>query len=348
MYSKYLYIVSFFVSVFLFSCASEDLGSNISVCNKDDVKSPKLISVDDAALLIARDTNTLTIEISKSSEYESGHLPRAINVWRPDFRSKVFTTYQGMICDERELESFLQIIGMTKKSKLLLYDNKGSCDAMRLAWVFDCYNISNYQVINGGKAAWTLGGHALDTALYVPKSNPKYEINTTLNTSLYARRIEVLKALGDQNTVIVDTREPYEFEAKPFIANGKVYSYKKGAYARGAIPGAIHLNWSDLSDLSNDQRIKCPKDLVYNLEMKGITSDKNIIVYCQSGSRSSHTAFVLREILGYPNVKNYDGSWIEWSFYHKNGNEVPIEQMTTDEEFEKLFANLKDKLNNNG
>lgn len=121
---------------------------------------------------------------------------------------------------------------------------------------------------------------------------------------------DVKSALDDPNVLLIDTREEYEYFGKPFISEDMVHNYKRGAFARGAIPGAIHLNWSEMSDLANDQMIKCKKDLIFNLEPQNITKDKNIIVYCQSGSRSSHTAFVLKEILNYPNVKNYVGSWI--------------------------------------
>ena len=115
-------------------------------------------------------------------------------------------------------------------------------------------------------------------------------------------------------------------------------------HARGCIPGAVHLNWSELSDLDGDHRIKCIKDLEYNLERKGITRDKEIIVYCQSGSRSSHTAFVLSKILDYPKVKNYDGSWIQWTYMHKQDGDMPIHVHTSDEDYAKTHQALEKKM----
>lgn len=343
----YVHLLLFLLSIGLFACGPQDGDAHVSVCNKDDVVSPKLISVADAAIHIATSDNVIPVEISKASEYQSGHIAKAVNVWRPDFSSIVFSTYGGMICDGSELESFMQNLGVRQQSKLLLYDNKGGCDAMRLAWVLDCYGLDNYQVINGGKAAWKQAGYPTDTVAYVPTPNPDFKLDVSLDTTLYAFRADVLAAIDDEHTVIVDTRESYEYEGKAFIADDKVHSHKKGAFTRGSIPGAVHLNWSDLSDLATDHRIKCTKDLIYDLEAKGITKDKKVIVYCHSGSRSSHTAFVLREVLGYPNVKNYDGSWIEWSYYYVHGNEVPIEKLTTDSSQQMLFTQLTEALNSN-
>lgn len=328
----------FFLLVISFSACRSDIVDSHSICNKNTISSPKLISVGDAARIIASSDKVIPIEVSKPSEYQSGHISQAINVWRPDFRSKKFTTYKGMICDKYELESFLSDLGVQDDSQLLLYDNKGGCDAMRLSWVLDCYDVRNYKVINGGKLAWVQAMYPIDTTAFTPTPNPDYKLDSSLDSSLYAFKSDVLAALKDTNTIIVDTRELYEYLAQPFIVEGDVLSHKKGAFSRGSIPGAVHLNWSVLSDLADDHRIKCHKDLIYDLEAKGITKDKKVIVYCQSGSRSSHTAFVLREILGFTNVKNYDGSWIEWSYLYMNGAQVPIEQLTSDSEYEELYT----------
>jgi len=152
---------------------------------------------------------------------------------------------------------------------------------------------------------------------------------------------------------LVDTREPYEYHGNCFVKNNSVHNYKKGAFARGCIPTAIHLNWSDLADLATEDRIKCKKDLEYNLAQKGITKDKEIIVYCQSGSRSSHAAFVLRKVLDYPKVKNYDGSWIEWSYQYKmqdqtkdneRPNKIEIKKHIHQRDFDKEYARLEASL----
>lgn len=346
MFKTYLNIIVSLLLIIVISCDSNRDGQP-ELCNKDEIFSPKLISVTEAAELLSSNDFLVPVEISKASEYQSGHLTNAINVWRPDFRSKIFSTYPGMVCNAEELEAFMQELGVSANTQLLLYDNKGGCDAMRLSWVFDCYGISNYKVLNGGKYAWSQAGYPLDTADYQPVTNLEFNIDVSLDSSLYATLDEVLMGINDPNTIIIDTREPYEYRGEPYIASGKVWSHKKGAFERGSIPGAVHLNWSDLSDLANDHRIKCAKDLIYNLKAKGISKEKKIIVYCQSGSRSSHTAFILREILQYSDVKNYDGSWIEWSYYHKQDNKVPIVQHTDQVTFDKMVVKLTNDLNIN-
>ena len=178
----------------IFSCKTEDNKETISICNKNDVQASSLISVTDAATLIANSKKVIIVEISKPDEYKSGHIPNAINVWRPDFRTKKITTFKGMICDVSELETFLQNIGATDDSQLLLYDNKGGCDAMRLSWVLDCYDVPNYQVINGGKAAWKHAGHSIDTIETIPIPNSEYKLEASLDSSLYAFREDVISA----------------------------------------------------------------------------------------------------------------------------------------------------------
>lgn len=311
----------------------------VLACDKDEISSPQLISIQAAKSKI-EEPNTIVVEISPKQSYDAGHLPKAIQVWRPDFGSQANQSIAGMRCSAEELTLFLQNLGLTEDSHLLLYDHKGGCDAMRLAWVFDYYGFQKYQVINGGKQAWKDQGFPLDDKVYTPIPNRNFVHQSVINDSILATKEEVLAAVLDTQTIIIDTREEYEYKGQCFISKGNLHKFKKGAFARGAIPSAVHLNWSILSDLANDHRVKCKKDLVYDLAQRGITKDKKIIVYCQSGSRSAHTTFVLRKILGYTDVKNYDGSWIEWSQLAQTQHEYPILQLTSEEEFEDRYADL--------
>ena len=335
--------VLLFISLLLLSCKGSGDQYKSAICDKSDIVSDKLITLEDAKYAIVNDLLSIPVEISKKEEYTSGHLPRAINTWRPDFRTKSNVLFAGMICNQIEFEQYLQSLGMSDQHTLLLYDSKGGCDAMRLAWVFDFYGFEKYKVINGGKKLWIQSGFELDTVTITPILNLNFRFESKPDSSLYASYQDVLASLGNHNKVLVDTREDYEFLGLPFISNGKILNYKEGASNRGCIPGAKHLNWSEQSDLSGDHRFKCIKDLKYNLERKGITRDKEIIVYCQSGSRSSHTAFVLRELLDYPNVKNYDGSWIEWSYYNSKDNSIPITQISSDNDCKRMEFELMNK-----
>lgn len=340
---KYLTFV--FLGLGLFhSCQDHALESAVhTTCNKDAIEAVQLISIADAVKKIDKE-NPLILEVSKRKEYERGHLPGALHVWRPDFRTKDTSALSGMRCTTAELENFLQNLGAQNNQQLLLYDAKGGSDAMRLAWVFDYYGFANYAVINGGKQAWKISGHALQSEDNVPSPNPDFSFKGKEHPSILATFDEVKAAIRNPQTVLVDTREDYEYRGQCFVKDDIVYPYKKGASARGCIPGAVHLNWSTLSDLSSDHRVKCMKDLEYDLTKKGITKDKNIIVYCQSGSRSSHTAFVLSKILNYPNVKNYDGSWIEWSHFAQLDDETPILVQVDKTAFDKEFQRLEQKI----
>ena len=166
------------------------------------------------------------------------------------------------------------------------------------------------------------------------------------NQSSIATFDEVMAAIKDTNTILIDTREPYEYSGSPFINKGVVLPCKKGAFNRGSIPTAIHLNWSILADLNGDHRIKCEKDLKYDLKNKGIDSKKNIILYCHSGSRTSHTYYVLKHVLGYQHVKNYDGSWIEWSYRNSKDNTIPIQQICQENQFNTIKDSLTTSLLN--
>ena len=308
------------------SCNKEQ--TLLELCDKDDIISPYLLSIHEAQSVLANESTVKLIQISKPEAYSKEHIPNAINLWRPDFRSKIKSDISGLICSRSELEDLLSSIGCDSSSSLVVYDNKGSVDAFRFAWVLDLYGIHNHKVINGGLLSWKNSGLPTTSEISTSIDRKEFKITSSLDTSIIATLTEVEAAIYDPNTIIVDTREPYEYLGQPFIHNNKVSKFKKGAYASGAIPTAINLNWSVLSDLADDHRIKCKKDLKYDLLKMGITPDKNIIVYCQSGSRSSHTAFVLRHILGYPNVKNYDGSWIEWSYEYVHNKTVNIDQKT--------------------
>jgi len=270
------------------------------------------------------------------------HIPDAINLWRPDFRSKSESKVKGMRCSKEELENLFSKIGVDSSSQLIIYDTKGSVDAFRFTWVLDYYEYRNHKVLNGGLVTWKKHGYPTNSDTSTKEIIPTdFRLEAQKEADILASAEEVLHAIDDGNTIIVDTREEYEYLGQPFISSDKIHMYKKGAFAAGAIPTAIHFNWSNLSDLSDDQRIKCKKDLLHDLSNNGITPDKNIIVYCQSGSRSSHTAFVLRNILNYPSVRNYDGSWIEWTYLNQTDNKFGIEQHTSAEEIDEILSKIE-------
>lgn len=309
------------------SCSLDSSDVVPKECIKDRITSPFLVAASEAHRILKEDSNAIFIYVTKPEKFELAHIPNSLSIWRPDFRSNDGTyNYGGMRCSKSEMEGLLSRLGVTDQSSLYLYDNKGSVDALRFAWVLEYYGYDRYKVINGGLKRWQLDGYEIAKGKKREVKPSRFFLQTETRTDMVAHKEDVLTAIEDEGTLIVDTREVYEHLGQPYKLKESLVPFKKGAFSAGCIPTSIHFNWSILSDLANDHRIKCKKDLMFDLSSAGIHPEKNIIVYCQSGSRSSHTAFVLKHILGYPNVRNYDGSWIEWSYVKKIDNSLPIVQ----------------------
>ncbi len=349
------YFVLFTLCIHLVGCTNEqikeegqsenELVDTLREISPDSIQSKGLLSVKEVQALLQQDTTVVLIEVSKPAKYAAGHLPHATSTWRPDYGSKSGYEYGGMRASKLEMEAFLSQRGILPTDNIILYDTKGNCDALRLAWLLWMYGHENTQIINGGKAAWEKANFPL-TKIAPPLPKPtNYKFSGKEDTSAIATLEEIKEAIQDTNIVIVDTREPAEFLGQPYISKGQFYPFKKGAYTYGCIPSAVHLNWSDAVNLKGDHRFKCLKDLKHNFTEAGITPDKEIIVYCQSGVRSLHTYYVLTEILGYPNVKNYDGSWIEWSYNYVKNDKTTIQRHTSEEEYTKLQLALEETLN---
>lgn len=279
------------------------------------------------------------IEISKGEKFSTGHLRGAVNFWRPDYEGQSYD-YGGMRASPDEMATLLGSHGISPDDFLVIYDTKGSVDAIRFMWILDMYGHENMAVMNGGKAAWKADGLELTTD--VTATEPAlYAFSETPDYTRLANIEDIIAAMTDTNYILLDTREPEEYQGVPYVSKGVCYPYKKGAFTYGRIPGSVHLNWSDAVDLDGDHRFKSLRDLKYNFKKAGITPDKKIIAYCQSGVRSAHTTYVLTEILGYKDVRNYDGSWIEWSHNYINSKGVAIERDIEDDEHKKRLAELE-------
>ena len=308
---------------------------------KEDISADNLISAKLAhSYLNENPDQYIPIQVSKEKAFLLEHIPNAKNIWRPDYGQTDHPEYGGLIASKEKIESLLQDLGYDNGKTLLLYDLKANVDALRFAWVLNLYGFEDFKIINGGLKFWKMSELPVTKELSEPKSKSDYRLKDYFNKDIIAHFDDVINAISDTNTILIDTREDYEFLGEPFVFKDTVLSHKIGAFDRGSIPSAIHLNWSSLADLKGDHRIKAEQDLRYDLELNGVTQDKNIILYCQSGSRTSHTFYVLRDILGYDKVKNYDGSWIEWSYRATNDNTVPIQKLCSEEQFSYLQDSL--------
>lgn len=338
---RYLLLLLIFGTV-TYSCSQD------AVSNHDEEvifgDSPYLLSVEQVAALLDSKLPPLVLEISKSEKYHQGHLAEAINLWRPDYEDGDNYPFGGMKASRERMAELLGKLGAKQDEPIIIYCTRGGVDAARLQWILQGFGHEQVVIMNGGKTAWIQAGYPLtkEQPARRPPTDYQFPQPEILNHSVSLE--EVLAAISDTNTIIVDTREDYEFYGIPHIANGSVVRFKEGAFACGAIPGARHLNWSESVDLHSHHTFKSLADLHHNFQREGIHPDKKVIVYCQSGVRSAHTTFVLRELLGYPDVKNYDGSWIEWSYHFKADTSGKRALHTSPEETETIYLAMVDSL----
>ena len=273
-----------------------------------------IVSAVKAKEIIENEDNVAIIDIRISPEYMLGHIPGAVNIWRPDYSADEDEyPFGGMRCSKEKMEKLLGSLGIDNETFILLYDGKGDYDAARFWWQLDMYGHDKVALIDGGIDGWKAAGFELTTDK--PEITPKeYKFKGETDLSKLATLEDVKKAMEDPNVIILDTRSIEEFTGE---------TLKKGAYRKGRIPGSVWIEYKEAINVGEgeDKTFKTVEELRKIYESKGITPDKTIIPYCQSGVRSAHTTFVLTQLLGYENVKNYDGSWIEWS-YHED---LPLE-----------------------
>ena len=261
-----------------------------------------LIEVDQLQAKMAKPEGVHLVEVSPPTSYAEGHIPGALSTWRPDYSDSTYL-YQGMRASRLQMKALMGRLGIKASDTLIVYDEVGNTNALRVWWLLQLYGHKAVLVLNGGRPAWAAAGLALSQT--VPTISPTpYSFPDPPDTTLLTLKREVIAASQDTNIVLLDTRSPIEFSGE---------LHKKSAARPGCIPGSINLDWAYSIHYGKDFRFKPVAELRQLFEAKGITPDRKIIVYCHSGVRSSHTTFVLRELLGYPNVSNYDGSWVEWS-----------------------------------
>lgn len=308
--------------------------------------SPYLWSVDTVRQLLQSDAAPLVLlEVNKEEKYlEEGHLPGALRIWRPDYTVEDAESYGGLRASREQMAALLGRLGIGPNSRIVLYDSKGNVDALRVWWLLQMYGHPQAYIMNGGKSCWQQEEYPLE---HSPAPMPRavtYRFPAPESPQRFAALEDVLASLRDTSIILLDTREPEEYAGAPFLRKGQVVPWKPGAFINGRIPGAIHLNWSDAVDLHGDHCFKRLADLKYNFEQAGLSPEKTIITYCQSGVRSAHTTFVLTELLGYPDVRNYDGSWIEWSYMHAVEGKVPVESDYDEAASARRIAELEAEL----
>jgi thiosulfate/3-mercaptopyruvate sulfurtransferase len=264
-----------------------------------------LVSAAQAREMLADETNDIVLlDVRRGAQYLLGHIPGAVQVFRPDYgAAEGEYEFGGMVASREKTAEFLGNLGITPDTTIMAYDAKGDYDAARLWWQLEMYGHENYIMIDGGINAWKEAGFETNTVASPDVEPVEYEFENPVDRSRYATLADVVAAMDDPNTIILDTRSKAEVVGEDI---------KKGAFRAGHIPGSVWIEYK--LALDEGTKFRCCDELRPVFAEAGITPDKNIIVYCQSGVRSAHTTYVLTEILGFENVKNYDGSWIEWSY----------------------------------
>jgi thiosulfate/3-mercaptopyruvate sulfurtransferase len=242
--------------------------------------------------------------------YDEGHIRGAIKLhWRDDLQDPV----ERDLVEREAFERLMGERGITNDTTLVLYGDKNNWFAAYAYWYLKIYGHEDVRILDGGRQKWIDEGRELTTD--VPEATATTYSGRERDETIRARRDAVLGAIG--RDTLVDVRSPQEFSGELIAAPG--YE-QEGAQRGGHIPTAQSIPWAQA--VRDDGTFKSADELRQLYEGKGVTPDRAVTAYCRIGERSAHTWFVLRELLGYQDVRNYDGSWTEWG----NLVDVPIEK----------------------
>ena len=253
-----------------------------------------------------KDSNVRIAEVDydPKANYQLGHIPNAVLFdWKEDINDPT----NRNILSRDSCEKLLRRAGVNNESILVLYGDFNNWFAAFAFWVFKYYGSNDVRLMNGGRKKWLEEDRPLTKDIPQSLSEGNFKASAPDET-IRVFLDNVKKALDQKPKVkMVDVRSPKEFTGE--ILAPPEYPTEH-AQRGGHIPGAENIPWAQA--VREDGTFKPREELEEMYKNKGITSDKDIITYCRIGERSSHTWFVLKYLLGYPNVKNYDGSWTEW------------------------------------
>jgi thiosulfate/3-mercaptopyruvate sulfurtransferase len=244
--------------------------------------------------------------------YDEGHIPGAIKLhWREDLQDPV----ERDLIEKDAFEKLMGRLGISNDTTLILYGDRNNWFAAYAYWYVKVYGHEDVRILDGGRQKWIDESRELSTE--VPSVQQGSYTASDRDESIRTYRDQVRASLGESDRELVDVRSPQEFTGELISPPG--YE-QEGAQRAGHIPTARSIPWAQA--VRDDGTFKSADELRELYGAKGVTPDKTITAYCRIGERSAHTWFVLRELLGYEDVKNYDGSWTEWG----NLVDVPIEK----------------------
>src|SRR5216110_3116541 len=259
------------------------------------------------------DPNVVVAEVDENPDvYDEGHIRGAVKLhWREDLQDPV----ERDLVEKAEFERLMRARGIGNDTTLVVYGDKNNWFAAYAYWYLKIYGHEDVRLLDGGRQKWTDEGRELTAETPQPEQ-AEYSA-TERDESIRTYRDAVKEAIGEQTKALVDVRSPQEFAGDLIAPPG--YE-QEGAQRAGHIPTAASIPWA--TAVRDDGTFKSAEELRELYESKGITPEKEVTAYCRIGERSAHTWFVLRELLGFDRVRNYDGSWTEWG----NLVDVPIEK----------------------
>lgn len=243
------------------------------------------------------------VDYDPENAYRQGHIQNASLIW---WKRDINDPVTRDIINKSQFEELMSRNGITPDSEVILYGDFNNWFAAFVFWIFKYYGHEKVKIMNGGRKKWEM-----EKKPYT-KEEPQIQktkyVSKPPNEGMRAYLFDVRRAIGKTDTVLVDVRSPKEFSGE--ITAPPEYPMEH-AQRGGHIPRAHNIPWATaVNDI--DGTFKTIDELKKNYEPKGVTPDKDVICYCRIGERSSHSWFVLKYLLGYPQVRNYDGSWTEW------------------------------------
>ena len=248
--------------------------------------------------------NVCLIDVRAAEDFAQGHIPGAVHFDLFGL-SLIDTTEAPLKAFMHMIHHVLELRGVSENKEVVVYENNSGMRAARALWFLDYFGHPNARLLDGGMQAWKAAGFATTTEVTSPKG-AGFKISE--HREVLATVDDVLQSLNKKDVSILDTRSRAEYVGTQIRA------------ARGgAIPGAIHIEWTDNLDASG--KFKPDAELKAMYSRAGITADKEVISYCQGGYRAAHSYVALR-LIGFPKIRNYIGSWKEWG----DRADLPIDQ----------------------